>query len=201
MLMPRRTDEQRARDRERLRKRREDGICYQCSERAEPGRTKCRKHLDEQAAYGRRWARMRGKAPGVCNQGGCTRPCAPGLAKCRACRLRKSDAYYRRKREGLCGREGCRERRQAGKSLCAKHLRAFRERVAAEVKRRRAAGLCGMLGCPTASPRFFYCLKHRLARQRWRQALREGPNTDPVLNPDDLDYHSGDESPMAVERI
>lgn len=148
--------------RRRLTAKRKAGICARCPAPAEPGRSRCRKHLDEarqRAADGRpprivreapettpeRRAYAKRKRLGICQDCKVERA-VRGLSRCAPCvqreAKRSSERYWGRLTDGICPKCGIVEIGGGAVHACS----ACRGLDTARRRERKAAGRCPKCG-------------------------------------------------------
>ncbi|KAI1209630.1 uncharacterized protein F4807DRAFT_425689, partial [Annulohypoxylon truncatum] len=123
---------------------------------------------------------QRAREGGVCMEGRCNEPSAPGILRCPKHAKRRNEAnksyrYTASNGFSVCSFTACQELPVEDATMCKRHLehKALQNRKLRES--RRAKGLCTCCNQPRASESKAYCLKHLTnARERGRKIARLG---------------------------
>lgn len=143
------------------------GICIQCSEPAEPGRTRCAKHV---AAQRVEMVRQRDawKSQGLCQK--CGGEPLPGKATCATCGKQSVDAagsrYQRNKIKGVCRSCG---RDTGGQSLCDICKAVTKRGQKARYERLKAAGICVQCADKPAATGCVSCTECKTKQSDWQR--------------------------------
>ena len=140
---------------ERYQQRVKDGLCVQCGNQSEIGKTKCRLCF-EKAEECRRQRTAKRKAEGKCAT--CAKPTEGDYTLCRECIEKHGatslDRYYKKKAKGTC--RACDKPAEKGSRTCADCNQRLREAKNARYVIRKEMGLCN--GCSnTAIPGTAIC--------------------------------------------